>query len=81
MGTPRDVDNMIDALAYDVYDAYDNPRRYPAPDKAQALTAARYLARKLVRKGWRPSGDTELPRCPYGTVTCFDPEPHRQCEL
>jgi hypothetical protein len=81
MGTPREVNDLIDALAYDVYDAYDNPRLYPAPEKAKALTAARYLARKLVRKGWRKSDAAELPRCPYGTVTCFDPEPHAHCEM
>jgi hypothetical protein len=81
MATPREVIELIDALAEDVYDAYDNPRLYPAPEKAKALTAARYLARKLVRKGWQKGGGVYLPRCPYGTVTCFDPEPHPHCEM
>jgi hypothetical protein len=80
MATPREVIQLINALADDIYDAYDNPRLYPAPEKAQALTAG-YLARKLIRKGWRNGGGIYLPRCPYGTVTCFDPEPHRHCEM
>ena len=45
------------------------------------ITAARYLARKLVRTGWRKGGDAALPQCPYGTVTCYDPAPHAHCEL
>ncbi|WP_156688392.1 hypothetical protein [Mycobacterium sp. Marseille-P9652] len=81
MATPPIVIELIDRLAEDIYDAYDNPRLYPAPEKARAVTAARYLARKLLRKGWRNYGHDELPRCPYGTVTCFDAEPHQHCEL
>ena len=64
MATPREVIALIDALAEDVYDAYDNPRLYPAPEKAKALTAARYLARKLVRKGWHKEGGIYLPAAP-----------------
>jgi hypothetical protein len=45
MATPCEVNHLIDALADDVYDAYNNPRLYPAPEKAKAVTAARYLAR------------------------------------
>ena len=41
MATPREVIELVDALADDVYDAYNNPRIYPAPEKAKALTAAR----------------------------------------
>jgi hypothetical protein len=81
MATPREVNELIDALADDIYDAYNNPRLYPAPEKAKAVTAARYLARKLIRKGWHKGGGTYLPRCPYGTVTCFNPEPHHRCEM
>jgi hypothetical protein len=51
MATPREVIALIDALAEDVYDAYDNPRLYPAPEKAKALTAARYLAPKAGQEG------------------------------
>ncbi len=81
MATPRKVMELIDALAEDIYNAYDNPRLYPAPEKGRAVMAARYLARKLIRTGWRRGGDATLPRCPYGTVTCYDPAPHSQCEL
>lgn len=81
MNTPREVNELIDALAQDVYDAYDNPRLYPAPEKGKAVTAARYLAGRLIRKGWRKDGEIELPRCPYGTLTCYDPEPHHHCEM
>jgi len=73
MATPPEVTELLDTLAEDIYDAYDNPRLYPAPEKGGAVTAARYLARKLIRKGWRKGGDLTLPRCPYGTVTCYDP--------
>ena len=68
---------LIDALAEDIYNAYDNPRLYPALEKGRAVVAAR----KLIRTGWRKSGDATLPQCPYGTVTCYDPAPHSQCEL
>ncbi len=81
MSTPPEVVELIDALAFDIYDAYDRPRLYPALEKAKAITAARYLARQLVRKGWRNDGGVDLPSCPYGTVTCFDPAPHAHCEM
>ena len=81
MATPPEVTELIDALAQDIYNAYDNPRFYPAPEKGRAVTASRYLARKLIRKGWRKGNNLILPLCPYGTVTCYDPAPHFQCEL
>ena len=28
---------LIDALAEDIYNAYDNPRLYPAPEKGRAV--------------------------------------------
>ncbi|CAM4278595.1 hypothetical protein MB901379_01421 [Mycobacterium basiliense] len=82
MSTPREVSELIDALAYDVYDIYYGIEHSgPRYDREQGVVAARYLARRLLRRGWRKTDRAPLPRCPHGTVTCYDPEPHERCEM
>jgi hypothetical protein len=82
MSTPPEVRSLIDALADDVYDAYYGIE-YVGPhySRGQGMQAARYLARRLLREGWRKTGNGALPRCPHGTPTCYDPEPHDHCEM
>ncbi|WP_407688304.1 hypothetical protein [Mycobacterium sp. HUMS_1102779] len=82
MSTPPEVRELIDRLADDIYDAYYGIEHSgPAYNAAQGRTAARFLARNLLRKGWRKTGVSALPHCPYGTLTCYDPDPHERCEL
>ncbi|ORB86125.1 hypothetical protein B1987_22805 [Mycobacterium kansasii] len=82
MSTPPEVRRLIDALADDIYDAYYGIEyRGPQYSRGQGMQAARYLARKLIRRGWRKTADYCLPRCPHGTPTCYDPAPHDHCEL
>ncbi len=91
MSTPTEVEELIDALAYDVYDIYYEIEVYdiyyeiehdgPQYNKEQGVVAARYLARRLLRRRWRKTATRALPRCPHGTVTCFDPSPHTRCEI
>ncbi|ABL05600.1 hypothetical protein MUL_3427 [Mycobacterium ulcerans Agy99] len=82
MSTPTEVEELIDALAYDVYDIYYGIEHDgPQYNKEQGVVAARYLARRLLRRRWRKTATRALPRCPHGTVTCFDPSPHTRCEI
>ncbi len=82
MSTPREVRELIDSLADDVYDVYDGIEHAgPAYNAEQGWTAARFLARKLLRRGWRKTDAGALPHCPYGTLTCYDPAPHERCEV
>ncbi|MGB9222566.1 hypothetical protein [Mycobacterium sp.] len=81
MSTPTAVRALIDALADDIYDAYYEVERSGPQYDGERMVAARYLARRLLRNGWQRSDASALPRCPYGTVTCYDPEPHEHCQV
>jgi hypothetical protein len=81
VSTPSEVIEIIDTLADDIYDAYYDVERSGPPYDRERVIAARYLARRLLRGGWRRINGSTLPRCPYGTVTCYDPAPHEHCEV
>jgi len=72
---------IIDTLADDIYDAYYDVERSGPPYDRERVIAARYLARRLLRGGWLKINGPTLPRCPYGTVTCYDPAPQEHCEV
>jgi hypothetical protein len=67
MSTPSEVRELIDRLAGNIYDAYYGIEHSgPAYSGEQGWTAARFLARNLLRKGRRKAGLGALPHCPYG---------------
>jgi hypothetical protein len=76
MATPPEVHALIDSLAADVQVAYGAV----LPGNAANAYAAQFLARALVRQGWRKVGGP-LPTCWYGTPLCFDQSPYHRCEM
>ncbi len=64
MSTPSEVRELIDRLAGNIYDAYYGIEHSgPAYSGEQGWTAARFLARNLLRKGRRKAGLGALPHC------------------
>ncbi|MCV7090965.1 MULTISPECIES: hypothetical protein [Mycobacterium] len=81
MSTPPEVKALIEALAGDIYEAFLANAAWDGEEHEnhpRAVGAARFLSRHLVKRGWGRA-QIELPKCPYGTPICFDPEPHTLC--
>jgi len=80
MSTPSEVRELIDRLAGNTYDAYyGSEHSGPAYSGEQGWTAARFLARNLLHKGWRKAGLGALPHCPYGRCHHCNRQGHSRC--
>lgn len=73
MAVPMDTQTLLLAMSVDLYDSYVQINRDHPLSQEQLILISNWVARMLLRKGWRPSGET-LPECPYGVFTCFDPD-------
>lgn len=79
MSTSPDVNQQVILLARAIFNAWQEAgTELGVYDPTGSAKTSAWLARILVREGWRKTNQT-VPRCPNGNPICFDPEPHDRC--